>query len=166
MRDLKFEPEKAFETLVEYPDGDGGAIVTGSIDIVRQDNPPRVTLIDFKSGNDEADTKKLDEEEMSLQVGIYAVAAKSELEYEPEQGMVRYLGVAKNESGELKIPLNPETLEKARKTVSETTFSIRERKFKIGPSKEYEGKARCVSCDFLGICGMPHAMAHKKAKGS
>jgi len=148
--------------LIEYPNGEGGAIVTGAIDIVRQDNPPRVTLIDFKSGDERADAKKLDEEEMSLQVGIYAVAAKSELEYEPEQGMVRYLDVGKNEKGELKIPLNPQTLQKARKTVSETAYNIRERKFKNGPTKECEGKLRCETCDFLGLCGMPSAVALKK----
>src|SRR5690606_21578825 len=30
LRSLEFEPEKSFETLIEYPDGDGGAIVTGA----------------------------------------------------------------------------------------------------------------------------------------
>jgi DNA helicase-2/ATP-dependent DNA helicase PcrA len=48
---LEFEPEKAFETLVNYGDSEGGAVITGAIDIVRQDDPPRVTLIDFKSGD-------------------------------------------------------------------------------------------------------------------
>lgn len=159
LRDLQFEPEKSFETLIEYPDGEGGAIVTGAIDIVRQDDPPRVTLIDFKSGDDTADAKKLDEEEMSLQVGIYAVAAKSELEYEPEQGMVRYLGVDKSEKGELKIPLGVGDIEKARKTVSQTALDIRDRKFKKGPRKD---TARCTTCDFLGICGMSDAVSVKK----
>lgn len=161
LRELQFEPEKSFETLIEYPDGDGGAIVTGAIDIVRQDNPPRVTLIDFKSGDDSTDAKKLDEEEMALQVGIYAVAAKKELEYQPEQGMVRYLGVDKNEKGELQIPLNAASLESARDTVSQTALNIRERRFKEGPKKENNG-LRCTKCDFLGFCGMPQAIAHKK----
>ncbi len=81
---LKFEPEKEFETLIEYEDGDGGAMISGAIDIVRQDDPPRVTLIDFKSGDPESDNhQKLDEEEMRLQVAIYGVAAKKELEYLP-----------------------------------------------------------------------------------
>jgi len=52
---LTFEPEKEFETLIEYEDGNGGALISGAIDIVRQDNPPRVTLIDFKSGDPESD---------------------------------------------------------------------------------------------------------------
>src|SRR5204862_3098401 len=91
LQTLQFEPEKEFETLIEYPDGNGGALISGAIDLVRQDDPPRVTLIDFKSGNQEADAKKLDEDEMRLQVGLYALAAKTELEYQPERGLVRYL---------------------------------------------------------------------------
>jgi len=162
LRDLEFEPEKPFETLVEYPEGEGGALITGAIDIVRQDDPPRVTLIDFKSGDEKADAKKLDEEEMALQVGIYAVAAKSELEYEPEQGMVRYLDSGPHEKAELIVPLNYKTLESSKKTVSETAYDIRERKFKEGPRKERDGKLRCITCDFLGLCGMDEAVAHKK----
>ena len=38
-----------------------------------------------------ADAKKLDEDEMRLQVGLYAIAARAELEFEPERGLVRYL---------------------------------------------------------------------------
>lgn len=159
---LTFEPEKSFETLVEYPDGQGGALVTGAIDIVRQDNPPRVTLIDFKSGDERADAKKLDEEEMALQVGIYAVAAKSELEYEPQHGMVRYLDSGPTEKAELVVPLDPKALNKSRKVVSETAHDIRERKFKEGPQKDRDGKLRCITCDFLGLCGMPQATTYKK----
>jgi DNA helicase-2/ATP-dependent DNA helicase PcrA len=163
LRELLFEPEKSFETLVDYPDGEGGALVTGAIDIVRQDDPPRVTLIDFKSGDERTDAKKLDEEQMALQLAIYALAAKSELEYEPEQGMVRYLDSGAHEKAELMIPLDPQTLEKSKKTVSETAHAIRERRFKEGPKKEQEGKLRCGTCDFLGLCGMKDAVAHKRA---
>ena len=164
LNSVQFEPEKAFETLVEYPDGEGGALVSGAIDIVRQDNPPRVTLIDFKSGNEQSDSKKLDAEEMSLQVGIYAVAAKSELEYEPEQGLVRYLNASKEESGELRVPLDGEKLVAARKKVAETAFAIKERVFKDGPKKQYAGKLRCGTCDFLSLCGMAPALAYKKKR--
>lgn len=166
LRELIFEPEKAFETLITYPDGDGGAIVSGAIDIVRHDDPPRVTLVDFKSGDDRSDAKKLDEEEMALQVGIYAVAAKSELEYEPQQGMVRYLGVPKNERGELKIPLTPEALAQARDRVSKTAFAIRERNFKGQPTKRSQGQLRCETCDFLGLCGMSVALNFKEGKAT
>ena len=67
--------------------------MAGAIDVIRLDDPPRVTLIDFKSGESDSDTStKLDTEEMRLQVSLYGLAAKKELEYDPERGLVRYLG--------------------------------------------------------------------------
>jgi DNA helicase-2/ATP-dependent DNA helicase PcrA len=118
---LTFEPEKEFETLIEYEDGDGGALISGAIDIVRQDDPPRVTLIDFKSGDPESDShQKLDEEEMQLQVALYAVAAKKELQYQPDQGLVRYLDAEDKSKSELRVPLDDESLKKAKGAVAQT----------------------------------------------
>jgi ATP-dependent DNA helicase UvrD/PcrA len=34
LRELTFEPEKGFETVVDYEDGTGGAMISGAIDIV------------------------------------------------------------------------------------------------------------------------------------
>jgi DNA helicase-2/ATP-dependent DNA helicase PcrA len=161
LQSLTFEPEKPFETLFEYPDAEGGALVTGAIDVVRQDDPPRVTLIDFKSGDERADAKKLDEEEMGLQVGIYAVAAKAELEYEPEQGVVRYLDSPQGEKAELKVPLDQKTIANSKRIVAQTAFAIRERRFKEGPKKLTDGMVRCGACDFRGLCGMDQAVALK-----
>ncbi len=165
LRDLTFEPEKEFETLVEYESGDGGALVSGAIDIVRCDDPPRVTLIDFKSGHPESDKhQKLTEEEMRLQVGIYAVAAKKELEYQPDKGLVRYLDVDRqtSEHHELEVPLDEVSVEAAKKTVIRTATAIRDRDFQKGPLKSgSDGKIRCLECDFLGLCGMPEAVARK-----
>jgi ATP-dependent DNA helicase UvrD/PcrA len=163
LNDLTFEPEKAFETLVEYPDKDGGALVSGAIDIVRRDDPPRVTLIDFKSGDPESDKHmKLDEEEMRLQVAIYALAAKKELEYEPEAGLVRYLDAKQDEKRELRVPLDKHHLESAQNQVAKTAAEIRDRKFNIGPKADVEGKCRCSICDFVGMCGQKEAVTHKK----
>lgn len=163
---VTFEPEKEFETLVEYEDGDGGALITGSIDIVRQDDPPRVSLIDFKSGDPDSDKhQKLDEEEMKLQVAIYALAAKKELEYQPEQGLVRYLDAQEAEKHELPVPLNEESLNEAKITVARTAGKIRNRAFKEGPTKQDGDTLRCVGCDLLGFCGMTEAVTYKKKKG-
>lgn len=169
LRDLTFEPEKEFETLVEFEDGEGGALISGAIDIVRRDNPPQVTLIDFKSGDSVADGRKLDEDEMRLQVGIYAVAAKKELEYEPQQGLVRYLGVDRsvNEHHQLEVPLDDESVREAKATVLDTATSIRDRRFNAGPRRSgQDGKPRCTSCDFMGICGMAVAKSAKHAISS
>lgn len=166
LKHLTFEPEKSFETLVEYKDGEGGAMVSGAVDIVRLDDPPRVTLIDFKSGeSDSGGHGSLDEDEMRLQVGIYAVAAKRELEYEPDKGLVRYLDVdyEADDKGELEIPLDPTAVESAKRTVIETAESIRDRKFFFNPRRKGpDGNSRCQSCDFLGCCGMDEAKRFKK----
>lgn len=165
LRDLTFEPEKEFETLVEYEDGEGAAMISGAIDIVRRDDPPRVTLIDFKSGDPDSDNhQKLDEDEMRLQVGIYAVAAKKELEYEPEKGLVRYLDVDRdaNEKHELEVPLDAESVAAAQQAVIETATAIRDRQFNSGPKKTgHDGHTRCGTCDFRGICGMSAAVKFK-----
>lgn len=164
---LEFEPEKEFETLIKYGDADGGALISGAIDVIRQDDPPRVSVIDFKSGDPESDSKqKLDEDEMRLQVATYSLAAKKELEYQPEQGLVRYLGADDNEKRELKIPLDRETLDKAEKLIAKTAAKIRDRIFKEGPVKRAGQTGRCENCDFLGFCGMPEAIGHKKSIGS
>ncbi len=162
---LAFEPEKEFETLVEYPDGTGAALVAGAIDIVRQDDPPRVTVIDFKSGDPDSDKhQKLDEEEMRLQIGLYALAAKKELEYEPEQGLVRYLGARDADKVELAVPLDLANLKLAQRTVAETAEKIRNRVFNKGPAKVARDP-RCPHCDFTGLCGMPEAVKYKRSAG-
>jgi DNA helicase-2/ATP-dependent DNA helicase PcrA len=160
---LTFEPEKEFETVIEYEDGNGGALVSGAIDIVRQDEPPRVTLIDFKSGDVDSDKhQKLDEEEMQLQVALYAVAAKKELEYQPEQGLVRYLAEKDPTKAELVVPLDDKSLTGAKQTVSRIAAKIRGREFADGPASQKDGP-RCKICDFLGLCGMKKALEFKRA---
>lgn len=163
---LTFEPEKEFETLVEFGDGEGGALISGAIDIVRQDDPPRVTLIDFKSGDPDSDKhKQLTEDEMRLQVATYAIAAKKELEYQPGQGLVRYLDInEKNkEKRELQVPLDDKTTTEAEALLIRVARQIRARSFKSGPEKRADGRHRCHKCDFVGHCGMPDAISHKRA---
>jgi len=159
---LEFEPERPFETLVEYDDGEGGALISGAIDIVRQDDPPRVTLIDFKSGDPDSDRHLgLDEEEMRFQVAIYAMAAKKELEYEPEKGLVRYLGAMGDGARELDVPLDPHSMAQAKGVLAETVGRIRDRSFHVGPTGTRHAQ-RCASCDFLGLCGMKEARSYRR----
>jgi len=164
MKTLTFEPEKEFETLIEYEDGNGGALISGGIDVVRQDDPPRVTLIDFKSGDADSDKhQKLNEEEMQFQVALYAVAAKKELQYQPDQGLVRYLDADENSKMELSVPLDRDSLTKAKQVVAQTAAFIRDRKFALGPVVRGDGPHRCSTCDFTGFCGMKDAISFKKA---
>jgi len=159
---LTFEPEKEFETLIEYEDGEGGALISGAIDIVRQDDPPRVTLVDFKSGDPDSERhQNLDEEEMRLQVTLYAIAAKKELQYQPEQGLVRYLD-ADEAKAELRVPLDVDALDGAKSTVTKVATQIRQRLFAGGPIMKADGIHRCGACDFLGFCGMKPAIDYKR----
>jgi len=168
LAELTFEPEKEFESLIEYEDGSGGALISGAIDIVRQDDPPRVTLIDFKSGDPDSDShQKLDEKQMQLQVGLYAVAAKKELEYQPEQALVRYLDPDDPLESELRVPLDENALDTAKKTVAETARAIRERRFALGPAsapKNPVNPVRCAECDFGDFCGMEAARAYRASR--
>ncbi len=159
---LEFEPERAFETLIE----EAGVLVSGAIDVIRHDDPPRVALIDFKSGDPEKENENassLDKEQMQLQVSLYGLAAKKELEYEPNLGLVRYLGVppgAPLEDRELKVALTPEAIEAARDTVVDVAKDIQARNWHEGPRRGPKKPAhtvRCEECDFLHLCGRPEA---------
>lgn len=162
LKTLTFEPEKEFETLIEQEQ----ILVSGAIDVIRLDNPPRVTLIDFKSGHAESDVAtKLDEDEMRLQVSIYGLAAKKELEYQPERGLVRYLDPQGGEKAELDIGLDKTSLDAALNIVVDTAKDIRDRKFDEGPKvkpRDPKIAVRCVQCDFLGICGRKEATSARK----
>lgn len=158
LQKITFEPEKAFETLIPEEQ----VLVSGAIDVVRLDDPPRVTLIDFKSGESESDlASKLTEEEMKLQVSLYGLAAKHELEYEPDRGLVRYLDEKDAAKSEIVVDLAAEALAAARQTVIQTAGNIRQRKFHVGPKPLPGGGNRCKGCDFLGFCGMPEAQAER-----
>ena len=98
---------------------------------------------------------------MKLQVAIYALAAKKELEYQPEQGLVRYLGAHNGDRKELKVPLDAREIENARKSVSLIAKRIRDRVFKEGPVRLPEKKLRCNNCDFIGLCGISEAVELK-----
>jgi DNA helicase-2/ATP-dependent DNA helicase PcrA len=136
-------------------------LISGAIDIVRLDDPPRVTLIDFKSGEVESDiATKLTEEELKLQVGIYGLAAKHELEYEPDQGLVRYLGEKDPSKWEMGVKLDEQAISEARNTVVTAGKEIRDRQFHHGPRRpprDPKSKTRCAECDFSDFCGMQSA---------
>lgn len=153
LAELTFEPEREFETLLELEN----VLISGAIDLVRRDDPPRVTLVDFKSGDTEHDNAvKLDSEKMKLQVSLYGIAARAEMEYEPDQALVRYLAETDPERRELKVPLNEAALEKAASTINRVARSIKSRDFHRGPDPAPPGAdgPRCNACDFRHFCGV------------
>jgi DNA helicase-2/ATP-dependent DNA helicase PcrA len=151
---LTYEPEKEFETLLP----DEQVLISGAIDVIRRDDPPRVTLIDFKSGEAASDVAaKLDSDEMRLQVSLYGIAAKRELEYEPERGLVRYLAESDPGKRELSVPLTEAALAEAAETVAASARRIKARDFHTGPvarENDRDRGSRCRRCDFGSFCGL------------
>ncbi|MCZ7434863.1 ATP-dependent DNA helicase [Micromonospora sp. WMMC241] len=151
---LTYEPEKEFETLLPEEQ----VLISGAIDVIRRDDPPRVTLIDFKSGEAASDSAmKLDSDEMRLQVSLYGIAARREMEYEPERGLVRYLAEPDPAQRELNVPLTEAALAEAANTVVTTARRIKAREFHIGPvAREHDEERgpRCGRCDFASFCGL------------
>src|SRR6266511_6144150 len=128
---LTFEPEREFETLIEEQQ----VLVSGAIDVIRLDDPPRVTIIDFKSGEADSDlATRLDEGEMRLQIGLYGLAAKRELQYEPDRGVVRYLGEDDPQKRQVDVSLDQESLTAAVEVVRGAARNIRDRRFHSGPT--------------------------------
>lgn len=101
---------------------------------------------------------------MQFQVALYAIAAKKEMEYQPDQGMVRYLDAGDKADSELTVPLNADALKRVKSSVAKTAGQIRDRSFRIGPAKSKGAEHRCGTCDFIGICGMKEALDFKKSK--
>ncbi|PTN38966.1 ATP-dependent DNA helicase [Desulfonatronum sp. SC1] len=144
---LEFEPEKEFETLIQEEQ----LLISGAIDVVRLDDPPRVTIVDFKSGDADEDTGSgLTHDLMAMQIGVYGLAAVHELEYEPQQGLVRYIGETNPDRMEITVDLTDDQLRYVRAQLVETARNIRDREFDHGPSEQIEG--RCFGCDFKNIC--------------
>jgi DNA helicase-2/ATP-dependent DNA helicase PcrA len=163
---LKFEPELEFETLIEQEQ----TLVSGAIDVVRLDDPPRVTILDFKSGEAESDAAvRLAEDEMRLQISLYGVAAKRELEYQPDRGLVRYLAETDLQRREVEVALDDRALAQAVNIVTTAAGRIRERQFQVGPQRPPRNQQhanRCPECDFLGFCGMNEAQAYRASRGT
>ena len=146
---LEFHPEQEFETLVE----EQNLLVSGAIDVVRLDDPPRVTIIDFKSGDSRrANASGLTEELMAMQIGVYGVAAKRELEYEPRSGLIRYIGEDDPERAERTVDLGDDELGVVRRQLIDLADRIRRRQFDDGPTPIPGAASRCLECDFRTIC--------------
>lgn len=159
LKRLQFEPEKAFETL--FPEQ--GVLISGAIDVVRLDDPPRVTLIDFKSGDaSDENSSGLSSEMMAMQLGVYGIAAKKELEFEPDRGLIRYVGEDDLSKKEVGVSLTSDDLNKVRSRVVTTAVSIKSRDFAKGPAPKLTG--RCEYCDWGRICPMPCARKARKGK--
>jgi DNA helicase II / ATP-dependent DNA helicase PcrA len=95
---------------------------------------------------------------MGVQIGVYGLAARHELEYDPQQGLVRYIGERDPERRELQVDLSNADLDAVRRNVVETGARIRQRDFAGGPTGLVQD--RCARCDFKLTC--PHEEARRR----
>lgn len=161
---LEFQPERAFETLIP----EANVLITGAIDLIQLDDPPQVTLVDFKSGHAPEDPV-LDTDAMRKQVQLYALAARRELEYAPQRGLVRYLGEPDEDNWQLEVPLDGDAIAASMAVTVAEAEAIKRREFfgQPTPSARYgEPEGRCATCDFRRVCGLPGAVAYRARRSA
>ena len=120
------------------------ALVSGSIDLLkRQDGKLTnvLEIIDFKTGNE----RKMDEE-LSMQVQLYTLAAREALDLNVEKAYVHFLDEKKQKRVE--ILTTDMQLDLAKRTVEDTVKGITTRRFRRNP----RNKKVCSKCDWDRIC--------------
>lgn len=85
-----------------------------------------------------------------MQIGVYGLAARDELEYDPRRGLIRYIGERNEERRQVAVDLADRELAEVREKVVQTGRSIRQRDFNHGPTGQVPD--RCRRCDFLNFC--------------
>lgn len=116
----------------------GDIILEGRIDQINALGNGAVELVDYKTGTPQ-DQKKADQ---SLQLSLYALAARRELKLDPER--LTFYNLTSNEA--VSAIRTEKDLEKAQETLREVAGEIRQRHFDPKP-----GYA-CKFCDYYPIC--------------
>jgi DNA helicase-2/ATP-dependent DNA helicase PcrA len=125
--------EKSFELHLE-----NNVVVTGRIDQINKLAPGEVEIIDYKSGR----PPKADDAKKSLQLSIYALAARDFLELTAKQ--VTLYSLFSNQA--VSATREAKDLVKAKERIQETADLIRAREFGARPG------FACRYCDFKAIC--------------
>lgn len=135
------EQEKGFELPLE-----NDVILTGRMDQVNHQGGNEVEIVDYKTGKPkkEADARK------SLQLSIYALAAKEIFEWNPVRLVFHYL-----QNNQTQVTTrDAKQLDQAEKTIQETAADIRAKEFPPKPGFS------CRGCAYKLICP-----AHEEALG-
>lgn len=143
-----FVHRRQVEARFEIPAAD--CLITGSIDLLlheSQDGSIRdAEVIDFKTmeaGNDPYANPALDWLALSLQVQLYAKAAKEVLDENAATGSVHLL----KDNQRINVPINEESIQAAVANVEWAVQGILARHFPMRPHPE-----KCSECDFKEIC--------------
>jgi len=134
---LSVSTERNFEIDVD------NALISGSIDLLKRENADESILevVDFKTGNE----KRMDEE-LTLQVQLYTIAAREALNLEVNKAYVHFLDAKKQVR--IEVLTTPKQLELASKTISDTIKGITTRRFRRNP----KNKKVCTGCDWRKFC--------------
>jgi len=134
---LSVNTERNFEMDVE------NALISGSIDLLKRENADESILevVDFKTGNE----KRLDEE-LTLQVQLYTIAARQALNLKVNKAYVHFLDAKKQVR--IEVLTTPKQLDLACKTISDTITGITTLRFRRNP----KNKKDCDKCDWKKFC--------------
>ena len=134
------ETEKRFEFTV------GGALISGSIDLLKRvgdDGASGIEIIDFKSDRRGDDGRyELDHSE---QVRFYAYAVQESLGSRPAVATIHHLDTQARDP----VDISDAALDATKKKIAEKVDLIRRRSFDPTPED-----AKCRGCDFRALC--PH----------
>lgn len=143
-----FARTRTVEARFEIPAGD--AVISGSIDLMlREDDAGRIVeaeVVDFKSmegGEDPELNEKLDWTELSLQVQLYAMAAREVLGENARTGHVHLL----KDNQRIDVPVDDQAVSAALGNVQWAVGRILDEDF---PMRAHPDK--CGGCDFAALC--------------
>jgi len=134
---LSLNTERNFEMDMD------DALISGSIDLLKRESVDDSILevVDFKTSNE----KRMDEE-LTLQVQLYTIAAREALNLEVNKAYVHFLDSEKQ--ARIEVLTTQKQLELARKTISDTIKGITTRRFRRNP----KNKKVCNKCDWRKFC--------------
>jgi DNA helicase-2/ATP-dependent DNA helicase PcrA len=112
--------------------------ITGRIDQINRLGPGEVEVVDYKTGRPKTATHARND----LQLGIYALAAREDLELEPAR--LIYYNLETNEC--VAATRDAKQIEETRGTIQEVAGDIRAREFPALPGFQ------CRSCEYRFIC--------------
>ena len=143
-----FAHERQVEVRFEIPVTN--AVITGAIDLLlrydQEENVVDAWVVDFKTmegGPDPTDNEKLEWTEMSLQVQLYAKAAREVLGENARTGAVHLL----KDGQRIAVPVDDLALDAAVGNVEWAVERILDSDFPMRPHPD-----KCESCDFRALC--------------
>ena len=125
---LSVNTERNFEMDMD------NALISGSIDLLKRENAGEniLEVVDFKTGNE----RRMDEE-LTLQVQLYTIAAREALALKVNKAYVHFLDAKKQ--SRIEVLTTPKQLELASKTISNAIKGITNRQFRQNPKNKKTG---------------------------